>query len=110
MHAQYSPRSLPESLQGLIALALDLRWSWYHGADRLWRSVDAALWEATANNPWLLLQQIPDQRIAELAKDQLFLRDLNEHLAAQERHLSAETWFSRTYVGYFVGTVAYFSM
>lgn len=35
----YLPRALPGSLQGLATLALDLRWSWNHGADALWCQV-----------------------------------------------------------------------
>jgi starch phosphorylase len=68
MHAAYLPRTLPDALNGLVALALDLRWSWFHGHDRLWRSIDAELWTITAN-PWLLLQKVSDQRLQELASD-----------------------------------------
>ena len=56
----YLPRGLPTPLQGLATLALDLRWSWNHGADSLWRQVAPELWEATAN-PWLILETISDQ-------------------------------------------------
>jgi starch phosphorylase len=38
-----------------VELALDLRWSWNHRADRLWQRVDAELWDATGD-PWLILR------------------------------------------------------
>jgi starch phosphorylase len=54
MHAShYLPRALPEPLEGLSALALDLRWSWHHGTDNLWKMADSGLWEET-HNPWLI--------------------------------------------------------
>ncbi len=41
MHpAHYFLRPLPEPLAGLAELALDVRWSWNHSADALWRTID----------------------------------------------------------------------
>lgn len=109
MHSAYLPRALPDPLRGLITLALDLRWSWFHGHDRLWRSVDETLWDATAN-PWLILQKVSDQRLDELANNAEFVRDLQEKLAAQQEHLADETWFSRNYAKTLSGSIAYFSL
>jgi starch phosphorylase len=41
--------SMPEGLQVLIDLALDLRWSWNHAADVLWRMIAPELWDRTDN-------------------------------------------------------------
>ena len=38
---------LPRGQEALTELALDLRWSWNHGADALWRRLDPALWDRT---------------------------------------------------------------
>jgi len=105
----YLPRALPESLQGLATLALDLRWSWNHGADTLWRQVAPELWEATAN-PWLILETVSDQRMKALANDVGFLEKLQQQLAAREAHFEEESWFSETIAGAFSGYIAYFSM
>ena len=105
----YLPRSLPEPIRGLAELALDLRWSWNHGADSLWQQVAPKLWEATSN-PWLILETVSDKRLQTLAKDPEFLQKLQEQLAAREHHLSAKTWFAETIDGKFQGNVAYFSM
>ncbi len=43
---------LPFELEGfpsLAALALDVRWSWKHEADDVWRQLDPELWELTHN-------------------------------------------------------------
>jgi starch phosphorylase len=107
--SHYLPRPLPQSLQDLATLALDLRWSWHHGADDLWRAVAPELWDATAN-PWLILETVSDQRLAQLAGDEQFLQALQRQLASREEHYRTETWFSSQYGSRFSGQIAYFSM
>jgi glycogen phosphorylase len=106
---QYPPRSLPRALQGLAALALDLRWNWYHGSDHLWRCMEPQLWAATGN-PWLLLQAVSDQRLQELAADGDFLADLQRQLAERDAHFAEPTWFDSGHAQRFSGQIAYFSM
>jgi starch phosphorylase len=110
MHiTHYLPRSLPEPLEGLATLALDLRWCWHHGSDTLWREIDAALWTATAN-PWLILETVSEQRLHRLARDAQFLELLRGQLAARQAHLQGESWFGTHHARSFRGSVAYFSM
>ena len=40
---------MPEGLEGLAELGLDLRWSWSHATDPLWERVDPELWNLTRN-------------------------------------------------------------
>jgi starch phosphorylase len=48
----------PDDFSSLIAeLALDLRWTWNHSTDELWRELDREIWEAT-QNAWLVLQTV----------------------------------------------------
>ena len=105
----YLPRALPESLRGLATLALDLRWSWNHGVDAMWRQVAPKLWEATAN-PWLILETVSDQRLQALAADAGFIEKLQQQLDARETHFDEKSWFSETIDGDFSGYIAYFSM
>ena len=44
-----------EGIDGLIELALNIRWSWNHASDMLWEQLDPELWEFT-RNPWVILQ------------------------------------------------------
>ncbi|HTP38742.1 MAG TPA: alpha-glucan family phosphorylase [Steroidobacteraceae bacterium] len=99
---------MPQALRGLDQLALDLRWSWNHGADQLWHRVDAQLWDAT-RNPWLILESVSETRLIELAGDGAFLAELREQLAAREQHLHGTPWFTRQH-GDLHGQIAYFSM
>ncbi|MGD8312833.1 MAG: alpha-glucan family phosphorylase, partial [Gammaproteobacteria bacterium] len=107
--SHYLPRALPEPLEALATLALDLRWSWHHGADALWRAVAPGMWEAT-RNPWLILESVSDQRLAGLAGDEQFLRALQEQLDSRAEHYRMQTWFSSGNGRDFSGRIAYFSM
>jgi starch phosphorylase len=106
---RYLPRPVPESLTGLVDLALDLRWSWNHCADALWQCVDAELWDATGD-PWLILESVPQSRLEALAGDPRFLRDLAAEVAARQEQMRRPGWFAGTPGADALGTVAYFSM
>ena len=47
----------------LAELALDMRWSWNHAADEIWRQLDPELWELT-HNPWVVLQTVSREKLA----------------------------------------------
>ncbi|MBU0908971.1 MAG: alpha-glucan family phosphorylase [Proteobacteria bacterium] len=106
---RYLPRSLPARLKGLTDLALDLRWSWNHSADKLWQKVDAELWELSAD-PWLILESISRKRLDELAVDAAFVEELQQQLQHRESYLGKSTWFTEKYGQGKLGNVAYFSM
>ena len=56
---------LPTEIEGfdsLAELALDLRWSWNHATDKVWRQLDPELWELT-HNPWVVLQTVSRDQI-----------------------------------------------
>jgi len=107
--SHYLPRPVPEPLHDLATLALDLRWSWHHGSDELWRAVDPELWEATGN-PWFMLESISDQHLAKLAENSQFLETLQQQLAEREEYYQAKTWFSSQHDNSLYGHIAYFSM
>jgi starch phosphorylase len=107
--SHYLLRSLPDVLQDLSTLALDMRWSWHHGTDDLWCMIDSELWQAT-KNPWLILETISDQRLARLANDKTFIKALQMQLQVREEHYQADAWFPAQYGSVFSGQIAYFSM
>ena len=99
---------LPQGLEGLAELALDLRWSWNHAADQLWKYIDPELWNISSN-PWLMLQTVKTNRLKALAADANF-RGLMDRLVAEHREAIGEkAWFQQTYPGSTL-KVAYFSM
>jgi starch phosphorylase len=105
----YSLLTDVEGFDSLAELALDLRWSWNHGADQVWRQLDPALWELT-HNPWGLLQTVSRERIERLLADSAF-RQRIDHLLQVKRH-AAQTpaWFQDAHPGSALTCIAYFSM
>lgn len=104
----FLPPDLPAGLEVLADLALDLRWTWSHDADHLWRALDPQTWEATAN-PWLLLQNVPRQRLATAALDPTFRRDLDRIVAKRQAYLDSPPALDGG-VGDLSRPVAYFSL
>ncbi|MGH7057876.1 MAG: alpha-glucan family phosphorylase, partial [Acetobacteraceae bacterium] len=103
-----APRPLPAPLRGLAELALDLAWSWNHGANALWQEIDPALWERTAN-PWLILQAVSRRRLETLALDPEFVARLERLLAERRNKLAQRTWFEDQPASA-LSQAAYFSM
>ena len=52
-----------EGFDSLAELALDMRWSWNHATDEVWRQLDPVLWELT-HNPWVVLQTVSREKLA----------------------------------------------
>ncbi len=100
---------LPADLAELADLALDMRWTWSHGADALWRQVNAETWDRT-RNPWIILQDVSQPRLEALAADAGFVAELRR-LAGQRRdELAAPGWFATTPDASKLRGIAYFSM
>lgn len=96
-------------LAGLRELALDLRWSWNHAADALWRTLDPQSWDAT-QNPWVILNTLSRERIAAALADPEFARLAAQLLAEKRRLAQSLAWFQEKHADAKLRTVAYFSM
>jgi len=106
--ANYFLPSMPEGLEGLTELALNLRWSWSHTADPLWEYIDPDMWSLTGN-PWLILQTVSRTRLEALKSDARFRELMDKYLTAHRESLQTIRWFQQAYPLSPV-TVAYFSM
>ncbi len=103
------PRALPGGLEGLNLLATDLRWTWSHAGDALWESVDRPVWDQI-RNPYVVLQNVTERRLAELARDPQFKARLNELTDAREAYLTRSCWCAERVPPGQLGGVAYFSL
>src|SRR5215467_2576854 len=65
-------RELPQTLQPLKALSWNYWWSWAPDGSEVFRDLDPNLWQQCEQNPRLLLTQISDRRLAEVATDPSF--------------------------------------
>ena len=107
--AAYTPRFMPESVSELFTLALDLRWTWHHGSDELWRTLDEETWETT-RNAWLVLNSVSNDRLQELASDREFQKRYAEQVSAYHEFVHASTWYSDDCPGDLGEGIAYFCM
>ena len=109
MAGENIPQQLPETLKPLGELALDLRWTWSHAGDAVWRCIDPDTYDST-QNPWIVLQNVSSLRLAQLAKDASFLSDFHEIAREREKYLSTSKWYQEAHPDGLKGPVAYFCM
>jgi starch phosphorylase len=93
----------------LVELALDLRWSWNHATDSIWKRLDPEMWETT-QNPWVILHNASAEKIGALFADPGFAGHVQDMLD-KRRHIEiSPCWFQNAHSSDALGTVAYFSM
>jgi len=103
---------LPADVAGfepLAELALDMRSSWNHATDQVWRQLDPVLWELT-HNPWGILQTVSRNQIERLSTDPAFRRSVDDLVRARREAAEAPAWFQQACPQSQLRCVAYFSM
>jgi starch phosphorylase len=103
---------LPTEIEGfssLAELALNLRWAWNHGADSVWRQLDATLWDMT-RNPWAVLQTVSREKLQRLLTTPAFRQELDALLRAETQRADSPAWFQQAHPRTSLTCVAYFSL
>jgi starch phosphorylase len=103
---------LPTGIDGfdsLAELALDMRWSWNHSSDEVWRQLDSDLWNIT-HNPWVVLQTVSRDRIEHVLADPVFRKNVDAQVQASRHAVETPAWFQREHPAAPLTCVAYFSM
>ncbi len=98
-----------EGYDSLAELALDLRWSWNHATDEVWRRLDPALWEFT-QNPWVVLQTVSKDKLKSVLADPTFRKKVDDQLRARRQAAETPAWFQKNHPQSPLKCVAYFSM
>jgi starch phosphorylase len=98
-----------EGFDSLAELALDMRWSWNHYADKVWGQLDPELWELT-QNPWVVLQTVSRNQIERVLADFAFRRNVDILLQAKRHAAEAPAWFQQHHPLASLSCIAYFSM
>jgi glycogen phosphorylase len=93
----------------LRELALDLRSSFHHSADRLWEWLDPELWDST-HNPWIVLRTVSKERLRSVTRDPQFQSLLTEVHRGRQALQGAEEWFQKAHANSDIGAIALFSM
>ena len=103
---------LPTEIEGfdsLAELALNLRWSWNHATDEVWRQLDPELWEIT-HNPWGLLQTVSRDQIERRLADPAFRKNVDSLVKSRRTVLESPAWFQQNHAQSSLTCAAYFSM
>jgi starch phosphorylase len=103
---------LPTDVEGfdsLAELAFDMRWSWNHYADEVWRLLDPVLWELT-HNPWVVLQTVSRDKLRQVSADPAFRKKVDGLVQTRRQAAEAPAWFQQTYPQSSLSSVGYFSM
>ena len=104
----YLPKDV-EGFDSLAELALDMRWSWNHATDQVWRQLDPTLWEMT-QNPWVVLQTVSRDKLKRVLADPAFRKNIDDLLRAKRQAAEAPAWFQQHHPQAPLTCVAYFSM
>ncbi len=110
--ADHPIHNLPMNVEGfdsLTELALDLRWSWSHCADKVWQQLNPALWELTYN-PWAVLQTVSRKQLEGMFTNPAFRKQVDDLVLAKRQAMEAPAWFQQAHPKAPLSCVAYFSM
>lgn len=105
--------NLPSSLERLLELAYNLRWSWNLETLALFRRLDRDLWEKCGHNPVLMLGQIDQRQLNAATNDEAFMAHYDRVCQDFDRYMSqsASTWYAKRYPeAPRTPLIAYFSM
>jgi starch phosphorylase len=103
---------MPHDVEGfreLAGLALDLRATWNHASEQVWRALDPVLWDLT-HNPWAVLRTASREHIEMLLADTDFRHRVDDLERARRDALARPAWFQQAHAQSPLKTVAYFSM
>jgi starch phosphorylase len=98
-----------EGFDSLVELTLDLRWSWDHSADEIWREFDPGLWDNT-HNPWVVLQTVSRDHFKTVMNDPAFRERIELLLKLRKEANSSPAWFQKKHKNSLLTCIAYFSM
>ncbi len=106
---EHHPSAGVAGWDSLAELALDLRSSWNHATDEVWRRLDPVLWELT-HNPWVVLQTVSRERLRRDLADPAFRKNVDDLVQARRDAAKAPAWFQQTSAHDRLNCIAYFSM
>src|SRR3984885_9835290 len=98
-----------DGFDSLAELALNLRWSWNHATDEVWRQLDPDLWEIT-HNPWVVLQTVSRDQIERVLANPVFRKNVDGLVRETRESATAPAWFQKTHANAPLTCAAYFSM
>jgi starch phosphorylase len=98
-----------DGFEALAELALDMRSSWNHATDQIWRQLDPVLWRIT-HNPWVVLQTVSRETLRRDLAEPAFRKIVDDLVQARRDAVAAPAWFQQAHPQSPLKCVAYFSM
>jgi starch phosphorylase len=98
-----------EGFASLVDLALDMRWTWNHATDEVWRLLDPELWDLT-HHPCDVLQAASKEKILSALADPAFRQRIDDLVQAKKQAEEAPAWFQQQHPEAPLTCVAYFCM
>ena len=103
--------NLPRRLRRLADLAYNLWWTWHPESARIFRYLDAEVWEQTAHNPVHFLRDVPTDTLRRATNDRSFLEYYDRVLRSFDEYMATgqEAWYPRLHPNRMNQPIAYFS-
>ena len=98
-----------DGFDSLTELALDMRWSWNHATDEIWRQLDPVLWNLT-HHPWDVLQTVSREKVKDVLSNPDFRKKIDALVQSKKQEEKASAWFQQNYPNSPLTCIAYFSM
>ncbi len=101
---------LPKRINKLGDISNNLWWSWNSDFLKLFKKIDKDLWEECGKNPVKFLKLVSQERLENVSKDVLFLKEYDKIVNDFEDYMTSKnTWFSEKYPENKNDLIAYFS-
>ena len=101
---------LPQRINRLDQLAVDLWWSWNTDGRAVFRKLDYTLWRETAHNPVRMLWLVSRDKLEAASRNPEFLRAYDSAITNLESARGAHnTWWTTKYPDLRGSSIAYFS-
>ncbi len=101
---------LPDELQPLRIIAMNMWFTWNPEANRLFQALDPILWEATNHNPVMLLSRLQPDRIREIMEDNALIERVRQIERSFDNYVSNIENYSFNLERPIDYRIAYFSM
>lgn len=108
-YLQDLPAELIPLVEVIADLATDLRWTWSHAGDAVWKAIDPQLWEQS-ENPFVILQNLSRERLEELNQNLQFKQHLDHLADGRNSYCDRCGWFGDVHADVKLKGIAYFSM
>ncbi|NOX46716.1 MAG: alpha-glucan family phosphorylase [Chlorobi bacterium] len=97
----YVKVNVPEELEPLRELSMNLWWSWNYEAEELFMSINKELWESVRHNPVVFLNGLSFEKFQDLRKDKAFLQAMEKVYTSFKKYMNEAKNKPENQIAYF---------